>query len=485
VCLYLNRPDRSVKARPTNNPATVSNEHKAGAIELARLGLLVFPLRPSSKEPYPGRSWLKDRSADPETVARRFDKRPGCNVAIATRPALFAVDLDVKAGGIESFERLKDGRELPETATTRTGSGGRHHYFRAPGGVGCCNGLKPGIDVKGRHGYVVAPPSLHPSGTSYTWERHPGDGVADAPAWLLEALGSERGRKSYQRQEQADAADDKREPLPDRLANLDRAANPATLIEAAIRNYPVAAIGTRNGVMARLIGSLVGRRFNPELIVDVVEAWWVHHHNLGVIGTNPRESRDRASEAIRSMLRSAGFIWHPSQAEHIEAIASQQLDEAVVSGLSLKVSDLQSRAENPPPPAPRSPIGIDSHLISERQCDWGRRVCETADEVLFVTAWLCLAKYQAAISPGGILTATDAMIRDVANRRAGPIGWHDQTINRLKRRYVARLGKPATRLELLDVMETGRRGKSGQPGTPSIYRPTGLLVIDPTLSAID
>ncbi len=485
MCLYLNRPDRKVKARPTNNPAIVSSEHKAGAVELARLGLLVFPLRPASKEPYPGRSWLKDRSADPETVARRFDKRPGCNVAIATRPDLFALDLDVKTGGMESFDRLKDGRELPETATARTGSGGRHHYFRAPGGVGCCNGLEPGIDVKGRHGYVVAPPSLHPSGTSYTWERHPGDGVADAPAWLLEALGSERGRKSYQRQEQADAADDKREPLPDRLAKLDRTASHADLIEAAIRDYPVSATGTRNGVMVRLIGSLVGRRFNPELIVNVAEAWWTHFHELGVIGTNPREARALATEAIRSMLNSAEFVWHPSQAEHIDAIASQQLDEAVVTGLSRRVGSLQSRAENPPSPAPRSRIGIDSHLINERQCDWGRRVCETGDEFQFVTAWLCLARHQAAISPGGILTATDDMIRGVANRRAGPIGWHDQTIERLKRQYVNRPGKPAERFELLDVLETGRRGKSGQPGTPSVYRPTGLLVLDPTLSASD
>jgi hypothetical protein len=32
-------------------------------------------------------------------------------------------------------------------------------------------GLLPGIDIRGDGGYIVAPPSLHPSGRRYQWKR--------------------------------------------------------------------------------------------------------------------------------------------------------------------------------------------------------------------------------------------------------------------------------------------------------------------------
>ncbi len=74
-----------------------------------------------------------------------------------------------------------------------TGGGGRHLYFRHPGGIVRNRvGLAPGIDVRGDGGCVVAPPSVHPSGKRYAWvaSHGPEDSpLARAPAWLLRQLG--------------------------------------------------------------------------------------------------------------------------------------------------------------------------------------------------------------------------------------------------------------------------------------------------------
>jgi len=47
---------------------------------------------------------------------------------------------------------------------------GDHLYVRASGD-GNTSGLLPGIDYRGRGGYVVAPPSIGPNGVRYTWTR--------------------------------------------------------------------------------------------------------------------------------------------------------------------------------------------------------------------------------------------------------------------------------------------------------------------------
>ena len=58
-----------------------------------------------------------------------------------------------------------------QTVTALTGGGGGHFYFTSPGGpVRNRVGLRPGLDIRGDDGYVVAPPSLHVTGRRYVWE---------------------------------------------------------------------------------------------------------------------------------------------------------------------------------------------------------------------------------------------------------------------------------------------------------------------------
>ncbi|MEK7773432.1 MAG: AAA family ATPase, partial [Deltaproteobacteria bacterium] len=69
--------------------------------------------------------------------------------------------------------------------------GGRHIFFPYPeSGIGCKTGLRPGIDVRGDGGYVIAPPSVI-EGRRYEWEisHHPDETmIAEAPEWLLKLL---------------------------------------------------------------------------------------------------------------------------------------------------------------------------------------------------------------------------------------------------------------------------------------------------------
>lgn len=85
------------------------------------------------------------------------------------------------------------------TAVSRTAAG-RHFYFRPPLD-GDRNPMKtptnagflPGVDTRGEGGYVLAPPSLHPTGISYTWESIPEDGIATLPYWAYETVTKMKG----------------------------------------------------------------------------------------------------------------------------------------------------------------------------------------------------------------------------------------------------------------------------------------------------
>lgn len=161
------------------------------AVEYAQRGFAVFPLVPRSKDPRIA-GGFKAATRDPEAVARWWRRWPNSNIGIATGvpSGVIAFDVDPRNGGDDALIRLTN---RPEAPTVHTGGGGIHEYYAHPGdGDAPCRrnaGGLQGIDVKGDGGYVVAPPSIHPSGSLYQWDVVLGlDEVAipPAPAWLLE-----------------------------------------------------------------------------------------------------------------------------------------------------------------------------------------------------------------------------------------------------------------------------------------------------------
>lgn len=104
---------------------------------------------------------------------------------------VFVVDMDCGPGkqGEESLRDLQmQYDDLPPTMETKTGSGGRHYFYRAPDGVRIItdkNVLGPGVDVRGEGGFVVAGGSIHANGHEYVCDFAK---IADAPGWLLDLV---------------------------------------------------------------------------------------------------------------------------------------------------------------------------------------------------------------------------------------------------------------------------------------------------------
>jgi len=62
------------------------------------------------------------------------------------------------------------------------------HYYLAPAGLGRRRGLLDRVDYQGLGGYVVAPPSRHPSGRTYRWVRDLDHPLPALPARLRALL---------------------------------------------------------------------------------------------------------------------------------------------------------------------------------------------------------------------------------------------------------------------------------------------------------
>jgi hypothetical protein len=155
---------------------TQTTSTREAALEYAGRGWSVLPTR--KKRPLTRRG-VNDATTDASVIERWFTAWPDAGVAIATGNGVMALDVDPRHGGHGTLAMLQEEHgELPVTATVATGGGGVHYYF-AGDGPGWTIG--PGLEIKGRGQYVVAPPSLHSSGTRYAWERD--EPLAELPAW--------------------------------------------------------------------------------------------------------------------------------------------------------------------------------------------------------------------------------------------------------------------------------------------------------------
>jgi hypothetical protein len=114
---------------------------------------------------------------------------PEANIGIACEN-LFVVDVDPRNGGVSEIERtVAPFGGMPLCPMVTTGSGGTHYFFQRPEprtADELRGKLCPGVDlVHGRNRYVVAAPSIHPSGGEYRWASARGVTVGPPPEWLL------------------------------------------------------------------------------------------------------------------------------------------------------------------------------------------------------------------------------------------------------------------------------------------------------------
>ena len=163
------------------------------ALWYARHGIPIFPCKPRGKEPLTPRGF-HDATTDEAKVRQWLSQWPDANIGIPTgRPSSFlVVDVDPRNGGpTDRAELIRVLGPIPETAEVITGGGGRHIYFRYAGGP-VPKQLAPGIDLKGDGGYIIAPPSIHPSGRRYKVDGIVGPkaflSTPMAPSWLRERI---------------------------------------------------------------------------------------------------------------------------------------------------------------------------------------------------------------------------------------------------------------------------------------------------------
>jgi hypothetical protein len=144
------------------------------AVALAEDGFWVFPCRAGTK--IPAVKGYLDARMTTEEVASWWDRHPNDNIGMNPEAnRLVVLDLDLYK------DECNWDREISDTMSVFSASGGEHHYFEDGGQrfPGKFNGYK-GVDIKHR-GVVVLPPSRFENG-QYKWSID--EAPADLPSWM-------------------------------------------------------------------------------------------------------------------------------------------------------------------------------------------------------------------------------------------------------------------------------------------------------------
>lgn len=145
-----------------------------GALTAVRLGIPVLPLNGKAPVVRLVPNGVKNATVDEDQIRSWWSDGSTFNVGGAVPRGMAVLDVDPRNGGDESLEELR--REHGELGPTlRCDSGGDdrgyHLWYRHVGARLSARGLA-GVDLKTYGGYLVLPPSIHPSsGRQYSWAR--------------------------------------------------------------------------------------------------------------------------------------------------------------------------------------------------------------------------------------------------------------------------------------------------------------------------
>lgn len=141
-------------------------------------GFGIIPIVPRGKRPYT-KNGLNDWFDNPEDARKMWTQHPDFNIGIVCGSASgnlvvldFDEDDDKDVHGFDTLAEWEDeSGELPATVTAITGRGGMHYLYRADKTYHPSVNCDLGVDVRGEGSYIVAPPSVHPNGQPYEWNR--------------------------------------------------------------------------------------------------------------------------------------------------------------------------------------------------------------------------------------------------------------------------------------------------------------------------
>lgn len=140
------------------------------AVIYAGWGWAVFPCLPGGKAPAT-RNGFKDATTNTGQIRKWWTENPSYNIGLATGHSFDVVDVDVPEG-LFHWAEMREDNTIPEAhGIAVTPSSGQHILVKPTGG-GNMTGWRPGIDYRGRGGYIVAAPS-EVGGSRYRWTTYP------------------------------------------------------------------------------------------------------------------------------------------------------------------------------------------------------------------------------------------------------------------------------------------------------------------------
>lgn len=143
------------------------------AINLANKGFRIIPCL--GKKPVI-QKWQKNALSNIEEIKKQWEKKD-YNIGILTGKDggnIVVIDCDIKEdiNGINNLQNyLKEiGIKLPNTLSATSGKGGKHYYFKTNIDIKTrTNYPCKGVDIRGKGGLIIAPPSIHENGNRYKW----------------------------------------------------------------------------------------------------------------------------------------------------------------------------------------------------------------------------------------------------------------------------------------------------------------------------
>lgn len=152
------------------------------------IGWVPIPLIPRDKKPLL-KEWkpYQDRKPSVQEIQKWSRKWPDANIGIVTGEISNIVVFDEDGSEAEEFAKKQGG--FPVTPRSRTAAA-FHDILKHPGfKVSNSSNKKLLLDVRGDGGYIVVPPSIHPSGYQYQWIISPFDtDPAPLRPWMIQYL---------------------------------------------------------------------------------------------------------------------------------------------------------------------------------------------------------------------------------------------------------------------------------------------------------
>src|SRR4029077_5587133 len=144
-----------------------------------KLGWSMFPVRAKSKEPLMPWKEYQTRKAREQEIHEWLKKWPQMNLGLVTGQVsgLVVVDLD----GINGMQ-YSSVNHLLSPVICVTWKGKQLYYKWTEHVDNSASKIAPGVDIRGDGGFVVLPPSQHPNGKYYRWERFVPENISLFPA---------------------------------------------------------------------------------------------------------------------------------------------------------------------------------------------------------------------------------------------------------------------------------------------------------------